>query len=85
MDGARLRGAAEAPGLFDRRGRLVLENKRLNEVHKAMLAGMSAGFSADDVMSRASNAVDGIDIDALPKPIARLVLQIRDPSGLGNS
>jgi malonyl-CoA reductase/3-hydroxypropionate dehydrogenase (NADP+) len=85
VDGARLRGSAEAPGLFDRRGRLVLENKRLNEVHKAILAGMSAGFSADDVMSLASNAVDGIDIDALPKPIARLVLKIRDSSGLGNS
>jgi malonyl-CoA reductase/3-hydroxypropionate dehydrogenase (NADP+) len=85
VDGARLRGSAEAPGLFDRRGRLVLENKRLNEVHKAILAGMSDGFGADDVMSLASNAVDGIDIDALPKPIARLVLKIRDSSGLGNS
>jgi malonyl-CoA reductase/3-hydroxypropionate dehydrogenase (NADP+) len=46
VDGARLRGSAEAPGLFDRRGRLVLENKRLNEVHKAILAGMSDGFGA---------------------------------------
>jgi len=85
VDGARLRGSAEAPGLFDRRGLLVLENKRLNEVHKAILAGMSTGFSADDVMTLASNAVDGIDIDALPKPIARLVLKIRDSGGLGNS
>ena len=85
VDGARLRGSAEAPGLFDRRGLLVLENKRLNEVHKAILAGMSSGFSADDVMTLASNAVDGIDIDALPKPIARLVLKVRDSGGLGNS
>ena len=85
VDGARLRGSAEAPGLFDRRGLLVLENKRLNEVHKAILAGMSSGFSADDVMTLASNAVEGIDIDALPKPIARLVLKIRDSGGLGNS
>jgi malonyl-CoA reductase/3-hydroxypropionate dehydrogenase (NADP+) len=64
---------------------LVLENKRLNEVHKAILAGMSSGFSTDDVMTLASNAVDGINIDALPKPIARLVLKIRDSGGLGNS
>jgi malonyl-CoA reductase/3-hydroxypropionate dehydrogenase (NADP+) len=85
VDGARLRGSADAPGLFDRRGLLVLENKRLNEVHKAILAGMSSGFSTDDVMTLASNAVDGINIDALPKPIARLVLKIRDSGGLGNS
>jgi malonyl-CoA reductase/3-hydroxypropionate dehydrogenase (NADP+) len=30
VDGARLRGLGGAPGLFARRGRLILENKRLN-------------------------------------------------------
>ena len=63
----------------------MLENKRLNEVHKAILPGMSSGFDADGVMSLASNAVHSIDIDSLPKPVARLVLKIRDSGGMGNS
>ena len=46
---------------------------------------MSSGFDADGVMSLASNAVDSIDIDSLPKPVARLVLKIRDSGGMGNS
>ena len=86
VDGARLRGSSDAPGLFDRRGRLVLENKRLNEVHKAILAGMDAGFSADDVMMLAANAIDQLpDTEKLPKPIARLVLKVRDSGGMANS
>ena len=86
VDGARLRGSAEAPGLFDRRGLLVLENKRLNEVHKSILSGMDMGFSADDVLLLASNAIDALpDLDSFPKPIARLIMKIRDSGGLGSS
>ena len=86
VDGARLRGSSDAPGLFDRRGLLVLENKRLNEVHKAILAGMDAGFAADDVMMLAANAIDQLpDTEKLPKPIARLVLKVRDSGGIANS
>jgi malonyl-CoA reductase/3-hydroxypropionate dehydrogenase (NADP+) len=85
VDGARLRGSAEAPGLFDRRGLLVLENKRLNEIHKAILAGMSDDFGVADVLTLATNRLDAVDVDALPKPIARLILKVRDSGGLGNS
>ncbi len=37
VDGIRLRGSNERPGLFMRRARLILENKRLNEVHRALI------------------------------------------------
>ena len=49
VDGARLRGLGDA--LFDRRGRLVLENKRLNQVHKAILSDLKEGLSVDTIMA----------------------------------
>lgn len=38
VEGDRLRGTGERPGLFARRARLILENKRLNELHAALIA-----------------------------------------------
>ena len=38
VEGDRLRGTGERPGLFARRARLILENKRLNELHAALVA-----------------------------------------------
>ena len=37
VEGDRLRGTGERPGLFARRARLILENKRLNELHAALI------------------------------------------------
>ena len=49
VDGARLRGLGDAPGLFDRRGRLVLENKRLNQVHAAIIAAAAEGYPIEEI------------------------------------
>jgi malonyl-CoA reductase/3-hydroxypropionate dehydrogenase (NADP+) len=58
VEGARLRGGEERPGLFARRGRLVLENKRLNAVHGAVLAALGEGVPLADVLALlAVNAV----------------------------
>ena len=74
VDGARLRGLGDAPGLFDRRGRLVLENKRLNQVHKAILSDLKEGLSVDTIMALSANDVailpSGND---MPKALSRLV------------
>jgi malonyl-CoA reductase / 3-hydroxypropionate dehydrogenase (NADP+) len=43
VDGDRLRGTGERPGLFSRRARLILENKRLNEIHAALVEAQRAG------------------------------------------
>ncbi len=86
VDGARLRGSATAPGLFDRRGLLVLENKRLNDVHKAILEASGSGFTSDKMMQLSANKLEKIpDIEQLPKPLARLILRVRDAGGQGNS
>ncbi len=37
VEGDRLRGTGERPGLFMRRARLILANKRLNDVHAALI------------------------------------------------
>ncbi|NJP07607.1 MAG: SDR family NAD(P)-dependent oxidoreductase [Chloroflexaceae bacterium] len=59
VDGDRLRGTGERPGLFMRRARLILENRRLNDVHGALVeayratkqpvAGMLRLLTANDV------------------------------------
>ena len=45
VDGGRLRGAL-GPGLFERRGRLILENQRLNAVHAAVIQSIRDGVDA---------------------------------------
>ena len=47
---------------------------------------MDMGFSADDVLLLANNAIDALpDLDSFPKPIARLIMKIRDSGWLGSS
>ncbi|NTV64577.1 MAG: SDR family oxidoreductase, partial [Oscillochloris sp.] len=43
VEGERLRGSGDRPGLFMRRARLILENKRLNDLYTAMVEGYRAG------------------------------------------
>ena len=51
VEGDRLRGTGERPGLFARRGRLILQNKRLNELYAAMIeAHTSTGRSIADML-----------------------------------
>jgi len=79
VDGARLRGLGGAPGLFARRGRLILENKRLNRVHQALLASLG-GPEDDQCLDRlARNDIDGLKSwDTAPEPLRRLVAQVAE-------
>jgi malonyl-CoA reductase / 3-hydroxypropionate dehydrogenase (NADP+) len=43
VDGDRLRGVGGKPGLFERRGRLILENRRLNAIYRAVVEAMRHG------------------------------------------
>ena len=78
VEGARLRGGEERPGLFARRGRLVLENKRLNAAHGALLAAIAGGTSAADALAvLALNAVTRISTQPdLPAPFTRLLAEV---------
>jgi len=61
VDGARLRGSANAPGLFARRGKLILENKRLNLMHGAVIEAVAEGHEPRAVMVKlAENSVSSV-------------------------
>lgn len=86
VDGARLRGLGDNPGLFARRGRLVLENKRLNSVHKATLKALQDGCGDETIMALAKNALaDAKAVCNQHKPLAKLVAQVEDGREGGNS
>ncbi len=86
VDGARLRGLGGAPGLFERRGRLVLENKRLNQVHAAMLAAVKGGFSSEDLVGLAVNELSKLpSANRMPKPLAKLFAQVSESRGSGSA
>jgi malonyl-CoA reductase / 3-hydroxypropionate dehydrogenase (NADP+) len=52
VDGDRLRGLGGKPGLFVRRGRLILENKRLNAAHAAVVRAVRRGLTVDAALER---------------------------------
>ena len=52
VDGDRLAGTGGKPGLFERRGKLILENKRLNAVHAAVVKALRRGVRVEAVLTR---------------------------------
>lgn len=79
VDGDRLRGTGERPGLFMRRARLILENKRLNEVHAALIESHRATGRpvAEFLDTLASNGVQALGYASqLPDPLRRLAISI---------
>jgi malonyl-CoA reductase / 3-hydroxypropionate dehydrogenase (NADP+) len=91
VEGDRLRGTGERPGLFARRGRLILENKRLNEAHTAVIeAHRATGVPvAQLVAAFAPNSVQQLAEDSsLPGPMqqfAAAVLKESDPQASSRS
>ncbi len=52
VDGDRLAGTAGRPGLFDRRGKLILANKRLNAIHAAAVKSLRRGMRVEALLKR---------------------------------
>ena len=52
VDGGRLAGIGGKPGLFERRGRLILENRRLNAVHAAVVKAIRRGVRVEALLTR---------------------------------
>ena len=78
VDGLRLRGTELSPGLFMRRGRLILGNKRLNQVHAAILASTDEGTPIEELLSQlAVNRIEDLKKwTEAPAPIQRLLRSI---------
>lgn len=64
VEGQRLKGKDGKAGLFDRRAKLILENKRLNQLHGAVLNAISGGATLGDVLA----ALRTNDIGLLQSP-----------------
>jgi malonyl-CoA reductase/3-hydroxypropionate dehydrogenase (NADP+) len=54
VDGDRLAGTGGKPGLFQRRAKLILENKRLNAVYAAVIRAIRDGFDTEKMLTRLS-------------------------------
>ena len=52
VDGDRLAGTGGKAGLFERRGKLILENKRLNAVHAAAITALRRGTRVEALLTR---------------------------------
>ncbi len=52
VDGDRLSGVGGKPGLFQRRAKLILENKRLNAVYAATIEAIREGATVEHVLGR---------------------------------
>jgi malonyl-CoA reductase/3-hydroxypropionate dehydrogenase (NADP+) len=76
VDGDRLAGTGGRPGLFMRRARLIVENKRLNATYAAVMQSVREGADIDLVLTRLSrNSASALSHDALaPAPLRRLGL-----------
>ncbi|MEM7690514.1 MAG: SDR family oxidoreductase [Pseudomonadota bacterium] len=77
VDGDRLSGTGGKPGLFLRRAKLILENKRLNAVYKAVIDAIREGADASKILtrlSRNSTATLSHDMEA-PEELRKLALE----------
>ena len=76
VDGDRLAGLGGKPGLFERRGRLILENKRLNAVYAATVKAIRRGVTVESILGRlARNDTVQLSHDrAVPQELRDLAL-----------
>jgi malonyl-CoA reductase / 3-hydroxypropionate dehydrogenase (NADP+) len=75
VEGDRLRGTGERPGLFMRRARLILANKRLNDVHAALIeAHRASNRPVNDLLQAVlANDAQALAADtALPEALRNL-------------
>ncbi len=77
VDGDRLSGTGGKPGLFQRRARLILENKRLNSVYAAVIGAIREGGDPVKILTRLSrNSTSTLSHDAeAPAELRKLALE----------
>ena len=85
VDGDRLRGLGGKPGLFVRRGRLILENKRLNAAHAAVVNAVRRGLRVEALLQRlAENDVAALAGDPdVPRELRELATHCRSQAADG--
>ncbi|HZF66715.1 MAG TPA: SDR family oxidoreductase [Gemmatirosa sp.] len=77
VDGDRLRGVGGKPGLFERRGKLILENRRLNAVWEALVECLRLGAPLAALLARlGENSVPALRDASAPEPLRELAERI---------
>jgi malonyl-CoA reductase / 3-hydroxypropionate dehydrogenase (NADP+) len=78
VDGDRLRGTGGRPGLFQRRGKLILENKRLNAVYGAVIQSIRGGGDAATALEAlcSNDAAIVAGTAAVPAPLHALAASV---------
>ncbi len=78
VEGQRLKGKDGKAGLFNRRAKLILENKRLNQVHGALLRAFAAGVTVDEALAAlAANDVGLLAAEGVPMPLREVSARIK--------
>jgi malonyl-CoA reductase / 3-hydroxypropionate dehydrogenase (NADP+) len=87
VDGDRLRGVGGKPGLFMRRGRLILENRRLNAVHAAVVKAVRRGMTVDAVLDHlaANDAVRMASDPDVPHELRELAVVCKKDAVAGST
>ncbi|HYN61508.1 MAG TPA: SDR family oxidoreductase [Rubrivivax sp.] len=83
VEGERLKGTGSRPGLFERRGRLILENRRLNLVHAAVVKALRRGQRVEALLTHlAANDVAALAMDGdAPRELRELGLACHKDRG----
>jgi malonyl-CoA reductase/3-hydroxypropionate dehydrogenase (NADP+) len=78
VEGQRLKGKDGKAGLFDRRAKLILENKRLNQVHDAVLKALAAGARLGDILeSLKANDIGLLQQEEVQQPLRELGAKLK--------
>jgi malonyl-CoA reductase/3-hydroxypropionate dehydrogenase (NADP+) len=86
VEGERLKGTGGRPGLFERRGRLILENRRLNAVHAALVRAVRDGAPIGRLLDAlAGNAVAALREAGQPAGVRDLGARLGREGGDGAS
>jgi malonyl-CoA reductase/3-hydroxypropionate dehydrogenase (NADP+) len=78
VEGQRLKGKDGKAGLFDRRAKLILENKRLNQLHGAVLDALADGSSLADILDALrTNDIGLLQSPQMPEALRRLSSKLK--------
>ncbi|MGA1384660.1 MAG: SDR family NAD(P)-dependent oxidoreductase, partial [Steroidobacteraceae bacterium] len=83
VEGQRLKGKDGKAGLFDRRAKLILENKRLNQLHGAVLKALADGATLDAVLgAMCTNDIGLLQSPEVPAALRELCIKLKaEPNG----
>jgi malonyl-CoA reductase/3-hydroxypropionate dehydrogenase (NADP+) len=78
VEGQRLKGKDGKAGLFDRRAKLILENRRLNQLHGAVLKAIDGGANLDEALEALADNDVGLlqHAEAAPAALHDLAVKI---------